>query len=315
MSQINREGTFRGYPIKGVINYSPGGHTQWIADFQAVECYDEDMEQWVDWSGYEESEMRGWFILFDKDVSREPYLNAKQLQKALGWSGESFNELDGAGYAETLVQFRVESDTYNGKTKLKITWIDEANAVPGRKLEGLDKSEISKIDAKYAAALRKLSGGPKPKSVPSKPPVPKPETPSPEATPTAAAKEAAKAALKEQAAEKAKRGKIAEEKAAKREKPKVGRPKKPPVPTAPPATTLEEVEDAIGDTSSDTCTKNEAYQACYARLVEPGVATIDGLNNTWLATIESLGGEEALDGEGWASVRNIVLDELREVPI
>jgi len=313
MSQINREGTFRGYAIEKGVAESKGGFPQFVARLQGIEFYDEDTEQWVDWTQYEENEANGYFVLFGGDG--EPTLSAKQVQKAFGWSGESFSELDEADYSGTLIQFRTEYRTYQEKTLLQVTWIDEANAEPGRKLRKLDSTELKKLDSKFVAKLRKLSGGPKPKSVPSKPPVPKPETPSPEATPTAAAKEAAKAALKEQAAEKAKRGKIAEEKAAKREKPKVGRPKKPPVPTAPPATTLEEVEDAIGDTSSDTCTKNEAYQACYARLVEPGVATIDGLNNTWLATIESLGGEEALDGEGWASVRNIVLDELREVPI
>jgi hypothetical protein len=303
MSQINREGTFRGYAIEKGVAESKGGFPQFVVRFQGREFYDEDTEQWIDWSEYEENEIVGYFVLFGGNG--EPTLTAAQIQKAFGWSGESFSELDEANYSETLVQFRTEYRTYQENTTLQVTWVDEANAEPGRKLRKLEKAEISKIDAKYAAALRKLSGGPKPKSVPSKPPVPKPETP-----PPASDKEAAKAVLKEQAAEKAKRGKIAEEKAAKREKPKVGRPAKPPTPTPTAPETVTEPESDI-----NVCTKNEAYQDCHARLVEPGIATIDNLNNTWLTTIESLGGEEALDGEGWASVRNIVLDELREVPV
>ena len=303
MSQINREGTFRGYAIEKGVAESKGGFPQFVARLQGIEFYDEDTEQWVDWTQYEENEANGYFVLFGGDG--EPTLSAKQVQKAFGWSGESFSELDEADYSETLVQFRTEYRTYQEKTLLQVTWIDEANAEPGRKLRKLDSTELKKLDSKFVAKLRKLSGGPKPKSVPSKPPVPKPEIP-----PPALDKEAAKAALKEQTAERAKRGKIAEEKAAKREKPKVGRPTKPPVPTPTAPETAAEPESDI-----NVCTKNEAYQSCYAELVEPGTITIDQLNNTWLTTIEEQGGEETLDGEGWAAVRNIILDELREVPI
>ena len=303
MSQINRTGTFRGFAIDSGMGETKNGYPQWVAQLQAIECYDEDTEQWVDWSEYEEKEITGYFVLFGGDGN--PTLTAKQIQKALGWSGESFQDLC-ADFSEAPIQFRIEESTYQGETRLKVTWIDDANAEPGRTIQKLDSAEVKKLDSKYAAALRKLSGGPKPKSVPSKPPVPKPEIPAP-----ASDKEAAKAALKEQAAERAKRGKIAEEKAAKREKPK-GRPAKPPIPTAKAP---ESESEPKSEPDVNVCTKNEAYQSCYAELVEPGTVTLDQLNNTWLTTIEEQGGEETLDGEGWAAVRNIVLDELREVPI
>jgi len=304
MSQINREGTFRGYAIEKGVAESKGGFPQFVARLQGIEFYDEDTEQWVDWTQYEENEANGYFVLFGGDG--EPTLSAKQVQKAFGWSGESFSELDEADYSETLVQFRTEYRTYQEKTLLQVTWIDEANAEPGRKLRKLDSTELKKLDSKFVAKLRKLSGGPKPKSVPSKPPVPKPEIPAPDSVETESDR---KAAMRAAAEEKAKRGKVAETKAAKLEKPK-GKPAKPPVPT------VEAPEPAqVPDESSNTYTKNEAYQSCYAELVEPGTVTLDQLNNTWLTTIEEQGGEETLDGEGWAAVRNIILDELREVPI
>jgi len=300
---INRTGTFRGVAIDSGMGETKNQYPQWIAQLQAAEYYDEDSEQWVDWSEYEEKEITGYFVLFGGDGN--PTLTAKQIQKALGWSGESFQDLN-ADFSEVPVQFRVEESTYNNETRLKVTWIDSADAEPGRSIQKLDNDAVKKLDAKYAAKLRKLSGGPTPKSVPAKPPVPKPETPAP-TTESSAEKEAAKAALKEQAAEKAARGKKAEAKAAKREKP-TARPAKPPVPKTAPASTSEPDINVI--------TKNEAYETCYTQLVEPGIATVDQLNDVWLKTIEEQGGEEALDGEGWAVVRNVVLDELKEeVPI
>ena len=306
MSQINREGTFRGYAVEKGVAESTNKFPQFVARFQGVEFYDEETEQWVDWSEYAENEIIGYFILFSSDGKAT--VTAAQVQKAFSWSGESFSELDEADYSETLVQFRTEYRTYQENTTLQVTWVDAADAEPGRKLRKLENGEIKKLDAKYAAALRKLSGGPKPKSVPSRPPVPKPEIPTP-----GSEKESAKATMKEQAAEKAARGKAAEAKAAKREKPKVGRPAKPPVPTAKAP---EPESEPKPESDVNVCTKNEAYQGCYTQLVEPGVATIDQLNETWLKTIEEQGGEETLDGEGWAAVRNIILDELKEeIPI
>jgi len=300
MSQINRTGTFRGYPIDSGMGKTKNEFPQWIAQLQAVEYYDEDIQQWVDWSEYAEKEITGYFVLFGSDGN--PTLTAKQIQKALDWSGESFQSLV-VDFSGTLIQFRVEESTYNNETRLKVTWIDSADAEPGRSLQKLDGTEVKKLDSKYAAALRKLSGGPKPKSVPSKPPVPKPETLASE--PETDRKAVMKTAIEEKAA----RGKAAEAKAAKREKPK-DRPAKPPVPTAKASEPAE--------ASTNTYTKNEAYQDCYTQLVEPGIVTINQLNDTWLNTIETIeeqGGEEALDGEGWATVRNIILDELREVSI
>ena len=318
MSQINREGTFRGYAVEKGVAESTNKFPQFVARLQGVEFYDEETEQWVDWSQYEENEITGYFVLFGSD--NNPTLTAAQIQKAFGWSGESFNELDEADYSNTLVQFRVEERTYNGKTTLQVAWIDSADAEPGNKLRGkLTNADVKKLDSKWAAKLRNFSGGSKPKSVPSKPPVPKPliQNEDFEKAAEMAAKNfvntAAKTAMKEQAAEKAARGKAAEAKAARREKPK-GRPAKPPVPKTIPTPDPKSETETEAKPDANVCTKNEAYQTCHAELVEPGIATVDQLDGVWLDTIEGQGGEEALDGEGWAAVRNIVLDELREIP-
>jgi hypothetical protein len=53
MSQINRTGTFRFQPVDAGISLTKNKFPQWIAQLQAVEYYDEDTEQWIDWSEYE----------------------------------------------------------------------------------------------------------------------------------------------------------------------------------------------------------------------------------------------------------------------
>jgi len=297
MGQIDRTGTFRGIDVNRGISYSSGGHVQWIADLQAVEYYDEDAEQWVDWSGYEESEIRCWLMLFDKDESKEPYLNTTQLLKAGRWTALANQELRQEPPENLLFQFRVELNTYKNDGSFKVTWVDHYDAVPGRTLEGLDEKEAKKLDAKHAAKIRKLTGGPKPKSVPAKPPIPKPEIPTPIApgqpvqtatvNPELAAalldKESAKAAMKAEMEEKAARGKAAETKA------KRGRPPKSK-PQAPKA---------------EICTLNEAYDACYA--VKPEDVSDDKLNTLWLDTIDKYGDQDTLSGAEWVTIRDEVI--------
>lgn len=281
MGQIDRTGSFRGYAIDSGMGQTKNGFPQWIASLQAVEYYDEETEQWVDWSQYDVNEITGYFCLFGGDGN--PTLTAKQLQKALGWSGESFQALC-ADYSTTLIQWRVEERTYKDNTSLQVTWVDHADAEPGRTIQKLDNDDVKKLDAKYAAALKKLSGGPKPKTVPVKPTTPKPEVPKP-----AIDKEAAKAALKAKAEEKAARGKAAEEKAAK---------KAPPKPEAPKPQVVKPKE---------TCTLEQAWEAVYAA---KGDVSDDDLGNVWLQVIDKYGDQDTLTSEEWVVVRDEVISNI-----
>lgn len=285
MSQINRTGTFRGYPIDSGVSESSGGCGQWIAQLQAVEEYSAEIEGWVDISETEEVEITGYFILFSKN--NDATLTAKQLQKALGWSGISLQDLR-ADFSEVPVQFRVEESTYQGETRLKVTWIDNADAEPGRSIQKLDNDDVKKLDAKYAAALRKLGGGPKPKSVPAKPSISKPEMPAP-----AVDKESAKAALKAEMEKRAARSKAAEAKSKKKPGPK---PK-----TQPPKAVTENPDPEPIETS----TLEQAWEAVYA--AKPEVMSDDDLGTKWLEVIDKYGDQDTLSPAEWAVVRDEVI--------
>ena len=274
MATINRTGTFRFGIVDAGIGETKNGFPQWLAQLQAVEYYDEDTEQWIDWTQYDEREITCYAVLFGGDGN--PTLSAKQLQKALGWSGASFEELEYEHVGDVLFQGRVEEHTYQEKTSLQVVWIDAYDAEPGRTLQKLDSNGVKKMAAKYASKLRELSGGNKPKSVDK-----------------GAAKEAAKKRLADRKA----KGEAAESKAAGAEPPK------PPKPPKPPQTTPESPPKQV----QTQCDKGQAWIDCCKEHKES--VTNEQLEAAWHEVIGSIGGEDEVEKNGrWAEVRNKVLD-------
>ena len=170
MGLISREGTFRGVATDSGVALSSGGFPQFVANITVTEIYDFDEKEWVDWSGQDE-EITAYLVLFGGNG--KPTLTAKQLQKALGWSGQSFQELNDANYEAVPFQFRVEENEYNDKVTLQVSWIDAYDAVPGRQVQKLDAADIKKLDKLFATQLKGF-GGTKVASAPAtgKPSVP-----------------------------------------------------------------------------------------------------------------------------------------------
>lgn len=166
MSRIDREATFRGYIVEQAVGLTKNEFPQLIARFVAAELYDEDVAQWIDWSEYE-ADITDYMCLVG---GKGETLTCQQLAKALPWSGTSFQELNDGDYTKALVQFRVEEEEYEGKTSLRVKWIDTADAVPGRAIRKLNTAELKAIDAKFTKILG-------PKKAPAKAPTGKPSTP------------------------------------------------------------------------------------------------------------------------------------------
>lgn len=271
MSKIDRAGTFRGTITQCGIAATKAGAPQFVAKFRALEYWNtEDPEnpEWMDWSPFEECEATGYFVLVSKQ--NHPIFHMEDLKKALGWSGSSFGELAEIGNG-AKVQFRLENDTYEGKTTLKVNGIDHYDAEPGGTLRTLDADEIKKLDAKFSKVLRDFSGGPKPK------PVGKPANPE----------------KKEDAA-----GQPVEKKAVKKAAKK------------PPRAAKAEPEPMI-DVSAlpETATEDDAWEQMETAVA--GSASDDAVQEAWLAAIETLGGADAVDeGDSWAQVRDLCIANL-----
>ena len=161
-NKIDRAGTFRGVFTDWGVSLTKNECPQFAGMLEAAEIWDEDDQQWQPWAEYE-MELMGYFVLFSKD--NKETLTCTQIKKALGWDGESFEALDSGDYSKTVVQFRVEEDTYEGVTKLKVQWIDEADASPGTSVKKLDAAGMKKLDARFASLLKKSA---KPASAPGK---------------------------------------------------------------------------------------------------------------------------------------------------
>jgi len=281
MSQINRTGTFRFQPIDAGIATTKNGYPQWVAQLKATEYYDVETEQWIDWSEYDENEIVCYMVLFDSN--NKPTLNITQLQKALGWSGTSFEELEYEHIADVIFQGRVEEHTYEGTTSLRVNWVDAYDAEPGRTLQKLDVNEVKKLNAKFATQLRELSGGTKPQSVPA----------------TKTSKEEVKAAKKEKLAEQAARSKTAED--------KVSQPKSRPTPPR-----LPPKKKAISE-EQEVIEKGQAWIDC-CKMRSDSVSDKE-LENTWHDVVDSLGGEDAVEeNKLWKSVRDKVISQIDVKP-
>lgn len=294
MGQIKQIGTFKFNILEHCVTVTSKSQApQWVASLQAVEAYDDESEQWVDYSGYEDNETTAYLVLFGRE--KQALLNARQLQKAIGWSGRDFAELDQMDLSKVQIQGRIEENEYNGKTSLRVQWIDHVDAEPGRQLQRLDADELKKLNAKFASGLRDLGGGPKPKSAP--PVALKPPAPAAPAVPVADAK----AKVKVEYDKKKEQGEAAEKKAAETEAKKKGKPAAPPIPV--PAAKGVSVQEKYGLPAA--CTQEEAWEAC-AQNRKEGISD-DDLGNMWLQVIGDIGGEEVV-GDHWFKVRNGVLE-------
>jgi hypothetical protein len=174
MNKIDRVGLFKG-EIKdfAVSQTRQAKLPQLVLTLLATEMYNEADGTWESWSEYEQT-IVGYFVLVSLDVNGRvnKCLNYDQVMLATGWDGESYAGLSAMDLKGKTVQFRIQEDTYNNQTSLKVNWIDAEDAQVG--LRKLSNKELSDLDAKFAVATPK----PKPaaaKKAPAKA-APKPPT-------------------------------------------------------------------------------------------------------------------------------------------
>lgn len=163
MAQIDRLGLYRGViRDHGVTLTNQQQLPQFVTTLEAKELWDEVNEVWTPWEEYGQL-ITGYFVLvfLNKNGDVERCLNYDQIMKALGWDGASFSSLGTGDWKGRSVQFRVQPDTYDGQTKLKVVWIDSADAQIG--LRKLGVKDLKSLDLHYAMSAPK----PKPAGAPA----------------------------------------------------------------------------------------------------------------------------------------------------
>ena len=171
--EIDRAGTFRGNIVDHGVSASSGGFPQFTARLRATEYYDEEKGEYISWEEYDQT-IDGYFVLYTKDQQGQwkELMNAGQLKKVLGWDGLAFESLAAGQYGDKLVMFRVEEHEYNGKTKLQVQWLDEADASPTRQLPKYDTNKLKALTASMGGALTAATPAPAAAPVSAKPVTP-----------------------------------------------------------------------------------------------------------------------------------------------
>ncbi|KKN64859.1 hypothetical protein LCGC14_0486930 [marine sediment metagenome] len=163
---IDKAGTYLGYaPIHGV-DESSGGYPQLVLQCEATHFYDEEVEDYVEVS---DQELRAYLVLYGKE--KKPLRNCEQVKKVFGWDGASFQALAEKDLTEIRFLFRVEPNTWDGETKLQVSWIDVDTASPTRQITSLDTKDLQSLDKKFGLVMAGKKGETKvkPKGAPSVP--------------------------------------------------------------------------------------------------------------------------------------------------
>lgn len=281
MNPIDRPGTYRGHPTEVAVNTTKNGFPQLVIRLAADDLYDGETSEWTPWSEYGQ-DIIGYFALFG---AKGKCLNFEQVQKALGWDGASFANLDQLEDLEARTcQFRVKWDKYNGTTALKVSWIDAADATPGGAgLRKVDTTVLTALDAQYAGQLVRK------KITPKKAPTSKPVLPS-----------AAKPTL------------TAEKPVAETTPETVEESKPADAPPPPRATRGKKTGGGLPTSCS--------HEGAWGKVCELKMASVtdDQLSAAWLKAVDTVAGEdvdvEDVTQDQWATIRDQVLDVIPSMP-
>lgn len=306
MSQIDRPGTFRGIPQEWGVSESKNGFPQFVVRLLATEYHDEAGEiegnepgTWAPWDYGQE--ITAFLVLFN---DKGPIFHVDALIAALGWDGKSFANLNNNDWSENVIQFRVESQEYEGVTRLKVVAVNAQDADPGRTIKKLDAKDLKDLDAKFKGLLGGTKVAPKSArptapaspSAPARPAAPRSADPTP-APPVEPPIAGADSALD---AEPASASDPATEPPATPPKPKRGRPK----------------GSKKAKSTANACTKEQAWETIHKLKTES--VTDEAIADAWLAAAEAVAPDEEDDSkftsEQWAQIRDKTLDKIEHLP-
>ena len=156
MEDIDRAGRFKARISEvGFSNKEGSEAVQWWAKCHAQEFFDEQQQQWVPWSEYDQG-ITAFLNIIKKDGTPNDS-QIKNLIEALGWDGVDFAWLDTVeNFSDKIVQITCEYQEYNGKTSLRVAWLNPEN-FEGVQLKKLDASQVKSLNARYGSMLRAIA--------------------------------------------------------------------------------------------------------------------------------------------------------------
>lgn len=156
MNLPTETGTYIAAPAEWGVNESGDNKTPtFVCRFNISQFFTGG--EWHDVSP-EQYEITGYFYVFKKDGQPNNF-TIKALKESLGWDGRSIAGLVDTDWSQTEVQIVIGREEYNGKTKIKVQFINPRDSVPGGgAVEKAAPEVIQSLDAKYGPLLRALNG-------------------------------------------------------------------------------------------------------------------------------------------------------------
>lgn len=285
MSNVDRIGTFRCSPIETGIGLSKNKFPVFTAQVKLLECWDEETEVWVPWEefGQESTIFAVLFGIGKKSQKLEPTLNHTQISKVFNWDGTDFAYLNDTDFSDLKFQVRIEDNDpdYADKNPFVVNWVDEYDAVPGRKIKKLDAAGVKDLNKQFALLLKQTGKA----ATPTKAPVKIPAKVPTDAVTKKGKKQTDTAKAKVPAT------------------PPKAPPKTPPVPSTPVPSTPGIPEGK--------CTKQEAWETVVD--LKDDNCNDEQLNAAWQAAVAATA-SETNDGditpEQWFTIKDTVLDDI-----
>ena len=163
-----REGLFNAHPIAvGVDDTGPNKLATCIISFRLYEELQPSGE-WADCSD-ENLEITAYFYLEKRDGSLNT-ITLDSLKAALGWDGRDPFWLQDTDLSEHPVQLKLAFEEYNGKTRLKVQFLNPYGSAGGGAVTKAEGAAKTVIRNRLGSKLRALAG-------PAQPATAKPVTP------------------------------------------------------------------------------------------------------------------------------------------
>lgn len=179
----NREGRFKASIIEhGVAETGPNKLATFICKFGLTEELVNG--QWEAFGPEDVGlEITGYFYLEKRDGSINT-VTIDSLKAAFGWDGRDPMWLQDADFSRLTVQVKLEFELYEGRTRLKVRYVDAEDASPAGVVKADDSTRKS-LNTRLGSKLRALAGGtPAPAAKPVGKPTAPPIKPAPAPMPT-----------------------------------------------------------------------------------------------------------------------------------
>lgn len=177
----NREGRFKATILEhGVAETGPNKLATFVCRFQlSQELINGEWEP-VD----QDFDITGYFYLEKRDGTLNS-ITIDNLKSAFGWDGRDPFWLQDADFNRHVVQVKLAYETFDGKTRLRVQYVDAEDATPSGVPQADDTARRS-IGTRLGSKFRANAGGtPAPAPKPNPGSRPAPPNPAPAAAPSA----------------------------------------------------------------------------------------------------------------------------------